>query len=173
MPKILENVRERVMEEAKRQVVENGYASMTIRSVAKACGLGVGTVYNYFPSKDMLIASFMLENWQQMLAEIRKEAEGTPEEVLRKAYTELKRFADTYRMLFTDSTALKVFAAASGEWHSQLIAQFASVLQPVCEKSGRTEEAFFSEFVAESLLTWTLAGTSFEELYGVLRFLFE
>ena len=33
----------------------------TVRSVAAGCGVAVGTVYNYFSSKDMLIAAFMLE----------------------------------------------------------------------------------------------------------------
>ena len=35
----------------------------TASSVANGCGIGVGTVYNYFSSKDMLIASFMAEDW--------------------------------------------------------------------------------------------------------------
>lgn len=56
MPKILENIRELLLQEAKRQVFENGYSSLTIRSVAGACGIGVGTVYNYFESKDALVA---------------------------------------------------------------------------------------------------------------------
>ena len=56
MPKIIENVREQLLAEAKKQVFEHGYADTTIRSVARACGLGVGTVYNYFSSKEMLIA---------------------------------------------------------------------------------------------------------------------
>ena len=51
MPKIIENIREKLLEEARRQVMEEGYEAMTIRSVAGACGVGVGTVYNYFSSK--------------------------------------------------------------------------------------------------------------------------
>ncbi len=72
MPKIIENIRERLLVEARRQVMQNGYGSMTIRSVAKECGVGVGTVYNYFSSKDMLVAGFMLEDWQQCLTRIGK-----------------------------------------------------------------------------------------------------
>ena len=48
MPKIIEGVRARLLNEAKRQIATLGYARTTIRSVATACGLGVGTVYNYF-----------------------------------------------------------------------------------------------------------------------------
>ena len=59
MPKIIENIREKLLEEAKRQVMEQGYSAMTIRSVASACGVGVGTVYNYFSSKDIDIDFLM------------------------------------------------------------------------------------------------------------------
>ena len=72
MPKIIENLREKLLEEAKCQVMEQGYAAMTIRSVASACGVGVGTVYNYFSSKDMLVASFLLEDWLECLAGIER-----------------------------------------------------------------------------------------------------
>ena len=50
MPKIIENLKDRLIAEAEKQIAESGYGAVTIRSVAKACGVGVGTVYNYFPS---------------------------------------------------------------------------------------------------------------------------
>ena len=87
MPKIIENIREKLLSEAKRQVMENGYSAMTIRSVAAACGVGTGTVYNYFPSKDMLVASFILEDWMLCMNDISKgmseaEIEAERQEVL-------------------------------------------------------------------------------------------
>ena len=59
MPKIIENLENRLISEAKKQIAEAGYNAVTIRSVAKACGVGVGTVYNYFESKEALLAAFM------------------------------------------------------------------------------------------------------------------
>ena len=41
MPKIIENLESRLLAEAERQIREDGYSAMTIRSVAKACGVGV------------------------------------------------------------------------------------------------------------------------------------
>ena len=46
MPKIIENLPERLAEEARGQIEESGYAAMTIRSVAKGCGVGVGICRN-------------------------------------------------------------------------------------------------------------------------------
>ena len=86
MPKIITNVREQLLTEAKRQIVETGYASTTIRSVASACNLGVGTVYNYFKSKDMLIASFMVDDWQECLAKMKQEDTENAEQFFHKIF---------------------------------------------------------------------------------------
>ena len=75
MPKIIENVRELLLDTAKKQIEERGYANTTIRSVAGECGLAVGTVYNYFKSKDMLIATFLLEDWKERIAKVTRENE--------------------------------------------------------------------------------------------------
>ena len=69
-PKIIENLESRLIQEAKRQIAESGYGATTIRSVAKGCGVGVGTVYNYFPSKEALVATFMLADWKESMAYI-------------------------------------------------------------------------------------------------------
>ena len=71
MPKIIENLQSKLIEEAKKQIEEAGYGAMTIRSVAKACGVGVGTVYNYFSSKEELVATHLLEDWNRCIAAIR------------------------------------------------------------------------------------------------------
>ena len=44
MPKIIENLESKLIEEAQRQVARSGYGALTIRSVAKACGVGVGEI---------------------------------------------------------------------------------------------------------------------------------
>lgn len=37
MPKIIENLKERLMEEAKAQLAQDGCSAMTIRSVVRSC----------------------------------------------------------------------------------------------------------------------------------------
>ena len=71
MPKVLDNPRQKLLQEARCQVEEKGYSAMTIRSVAKACHVSVGTVYNYFPSKEALVATHLLEDWTRCVDAIR------------------------------------------------------------------------------------------------------
>ena len=53
MPKIIENLLENLLAETRRELLDSGYESINIRTIAKNCHTAVGTVYNYFPSKDI------------------------------------------------------------------------------------------------------------------------
>ena len=168
MPKIIENVREQLLAEAKRQISENGYANTTIRSVASKCRLGVGTVYNYFKSKDMLIASFMLDDWQECLSKMKQQSITDAERFFRFIYTALLEFAEKHTALFRDSDAAKVFAVAFTERHKLLRDQLAEIILPICNGSNKE---FLAEFISESFLTWTMASKPFEQIYSVIELL--
>ena len=119
MPKIIENLPERLAEEARRQIEESGFAAMTIRSVAKSCGVGVGTVYNYYPSKEALVATFMLSDWKACIADIQNCADTAEnaEAVLRAVSEKLQLFMKQYDPIFRDEAAsgsykLRVYYAA-------------------------------------------------------------
>ena len=168
MPKIIENLEAKLMEEARKQIRECGYAATTIRSVAKACGVGVGTVYNYFPSKEALIANFLLGDWRNCMATI--EAVGTyseePRPVVRCICDQLQIFAGKHEAIFRDEDAAVGFNGSFSRYHSLLRSQLAQPLRRFCQTD------FQAEFVAEALLTWTSAGKSFDEIYGMIEKLF-
>ena len=168
MPKRIENVRGQLLDEARRQIAERGYANTTVRSVAQACGVAVGTVYNYFPSKEMLIASFMAEDWQACLAQIRAAGTEDPETCLRGIFGALCDFTEQYRTLFADADAEKTFAAVFRTRHRQLREQLAGLIAPVCPPIPGTEEDFPARFIAEALLAWAAAGAPFSALWPIL-----
>jgi len=174
MPKIIENIREKLLAEAKRQVSESGYSSMTIRSVATACGVGTGTVYNYFPSKDMLVASFMLEDWMEC---IQKITEGTAQaesvkDALYCMYQELLKYKEKYTNLFLDENAEASYSASSMQRHHLLREQLADPLKIWTAKQTEVDASFLAEFVAENMLTLTMAGKDFESIASILLQLF-
>ena len=67
MAKIIENLHSTILTVGKRILLEDGYEQMTLRRVAGECGIAAGTIYNYFPSKDILVATIMLEDWKVIL----------------------------------------------------------------------------------------------------------
>ena len=175
LPKILNGIEQNILEEARRQVLEQGYSRMTIRSVARACGIAVGTIYNYYSSKEVLTASFMLSDWFALLQSMGGAcaAAAGPGEAFRCVYDGLQAFADRYkRALFTDRAAEKSYAAALNSRHGQLRAQVAELLAPVCAGAAVPSPAL-PEFIADALLTWALEEKPFDELSAILLQLFK
>lgn len=167
MPKIIENVREQLLAEANRQIIEQGYARTTVRSVASACGLGVGTVYNYFKSKDELIASFVAEDWYLAFSNIRSNTSESTEDKLRCIYDELRAFAKKHEVLFSDPEAKKVFYSVFSQWHTVLCEQLSEIISPILTEEDRTTP-LISTFVAQALIRMTVEGEKFENIYKIL-----
>ena len=166
MPKIIENLRDQLLKEARRQIAERGYTGTTIRSVAGACGVGVGTVYNYFSSKEMLIAAFMMEDWQKQLDAMAALPKDQPEALLRGVYEALCAYAAGHQDLFSDEGAAKAISLGFAPRHRMLREQLTGFILPICKGDNA---AFTAAFIAESLISWTMEGTSFDTLYPVIH----
>lgn len=58
--------REAILAESRRIVMEKGMGSISMRSVAAACHVAVGSIYNYFPSKADLISATVEDVWRDI-----------------------------------------------------------------------------------------------------------
>ena len=169
MPKIIQNAREQLLATAQKQIAERGYAATTIRSVARECGLAVGTVYNYFKSKDLLIASFMAADWQNCIQKIAACPTEDTEPFFFCVYQEISGFAARPHALFYDPAATKTFSSVFQERHRQLCGQLAALFLPLCQHANAEERDFLSRLIAESVLAFTLEGTPFPWLYAAMK----
>ena len=162
MPKIIENLPQRLLEEARNQLTQMGYATLNIRTVAKNCGVGVGTVYNYYPSKDTLVAEVLLLDWRECLTRIRAAAtaDRAVEPVMQAVYQELTAFYKQYENLFHTAQAGGV--TPQKHYHIILRSQISEVLQPCCP------DTFTADFLAEALLVWTVEGVPYPRLRDLL-----
>jgi AcrR family transcriptional regulator len=70
LSRIIENPRELILSEAKKMLYNEGYSRVSIRRIAKECGIAVGTIYNYFPTKKDLIIEMMTSYWEEFFYDI-------------------------------------------------------------------------------------------------------
>ncbi len=56
-----EDTRKRILGAARRLFAERGFASTATRDLAAAAGIAVGTLFNYFPNKEALAMSLVVE----------------------------------------------------------------------------------------------------------------
>jgi AcrR family transcriptional regulator len=61
------------------EVDESGYAGLTVRNVAKRAGVAPATAYNYFSSKDHLLAELLWRRMQQLPPVVGSDAGSTVE----------------------------------------------------------------------------------------------
>ena len=168
MPKIIENLKVKLIEEAGRQIEQIGYDAMTMRSVAKGCGIGVGTVYNYFSCKETLVAAYLLRDWDNCIADFEAVSADaqSPRPVALRIYQHLTAFAQRHMAIFRDEVAAASFTGSFTRYHALLRSQLAKALRKFCESD------FAAEFQAEALLSWTIARKTFDEIYGMMEKLF-
>lgn len=70
--------KEAILETSKILIQEQGWPAVNIRSVAAACGVSVGSIYNYFNSKSDLAASVIESIWREIFQ--MTEQDGAPVE---------------------------------------------------------------------------------------------
>ncbi len=59
--------REKILEAAMEIAVREGVDHVSIRKLAKGCGIGLGSMYNYYPDKDALIRAVSETFWNHIL----------------------------------------------------------------------------------------------------------
>lgn len=65
---------EEILKTSRELIREQGWSALSVRSVAAACGVSVGCIYNYFDSKAALVGATVESIWR----EIFHRADGGP-----------------------------------------------------------------------------------------------
>lgn len=66
--------KENILQISRKLIQQNGWAGVNIRSVAAACGVSVGCIYNYFESKTDLLSATVESIWSDIFHHPEDEA---------------------------------------------------------------------------------------------------
>lgn len=102
VPKIIENIRETILAKGKEMLLEESYNNFNIRKLAKNCQIGLGTLYNYFDNKEVLVYHIFLSDWENTmkLADELKEEKLPIRKKLHMIYISLETFVSQYLRVF-------------------------------------------------------------------------
>ena len=67
MPKIIPGLQEKILQTARTILLEEEDSAFSMRSIAERCGIACGTIYNYFPGKDSMLAAILMHDWMDIL----------------------------------------------------------------------------------------------------------
>lgn len=59
--------REAILGVGKEIVIQSGLQALNIRDIADKCGISVGSIYNYFPSKSDLVVATIESVWREIM----------------------------------------------------------------------------------------------------------
>lgn len=154
MPKVIANLSEQILFEARELLLSGGWESLTIRSVAARCHVAVGTVYHYYPAKDALMAAVMLEDWQSTLTRMEEAsaAADSAADGLRAVFAQLCAFEQQYQAIWQQYALRNNPLPSRQMYHKQLIAQMAGVLRALLTSHHVADDPVLPTFLAETLL---------------------
>src|ERR1700720_4657236 len=104
----------RIIAAARRLFDRKGYANTAVEEIADRAGVAVGTLYNYFPSKDELLLTILRRETDALI--------GAGERVLQNPPKELGDAVSAIASLFIDS----ITSDERGLWREVLAAAMSS-----------------------------------------------
>ncbi len=175
MPKIIENLNENILATAKIQLFEKGYNDMTMRSVASDCHIAVGTLYNYFESKDLLIAQIMLNDWKEIMRDVKAQCRYVDNifDGFKIVYDGVSDFSDRYDSVWTQYGKSLSIKKEMPVQFDLLITELSGILDEILIRCHDEKDRYISVFLSEILIS-AAAKKDFEydNLAGVLKRMF-
>ncbi|AYE35723.1 TetR/AcrR family transcriptional regulator [Clostridium septicum] len=72
MPKVIENIEEKIFDAAIKLFGERGYENVDMKAIAKESNIAVGTLYNYYSNKKDLYIRVLETSWEGTFNKIKK-----------------------------------------------------------------------------------------------------
>ena len=142
-----------------------------IDRVAKELGIAVGTLYNYFSSKEYLAACVMLEDWQARIHAFEAEPDtDDASEVIRRLFETATDFTSRYRRSWVQYEEHDRSESMRDQYHKVLVRQLGSYISAAAP--GREE--WLTTFLAEMVLRFGSDGhTRYEDIEKAVNVLLE
>lgn len=145
--------REEILRTSRELIWRQGWSAVNIRSVAAACGVSVGSIYNYFDSKTALVGAVVESVWREIFQ--RPENEAVFQDTLACVAWMYERLEYGYRNYpgFFTLHALGFLGEDKSDGRQKMQQTWQHILDELCavlKRDGRIRPGAFTEtFTAE------------------------
>ena len=157
-----DNIREQIVQAAKKRFLLFGYAKTTMAEVATDCCMSPGNLYRFYPGKLDIAEAIATEDYTRHLDHMRKLAvtpgKSAPQRLHDLLFEELRR---TYHKLEKDPRAYEmalVISRERPEYANWMLAEERKILVELMEEAERRNEFVpeDKEFTAEMIQAATM-----------------
>ena len=170
--------RELILEAALKQFAEVGYNKATMQSIAKRAGVGKGTTYEYFPSKEALFMEVISSRLNEILNMFKAQIQspGPVREKIERLYAKYAELYDTEtdlkKILSNDLGHIpKQYHDYFKKKHIELIEAIATVIHKGIEDGeiGRVDSNLAATVITASMSTLAVyAETSSDDVSATI-----
>jgi len=150
MPKIIDNIEEKISHTAFELFAEKGYKSVSMKIIAREVGISVGTLYNYFLNKQGLFVSVFEKNIAQTYFLLNRiiEKKGSTLEFVTTLYDEVERIQEFSSIIMGNKVDNEIF----NEIRNHLLNKMKSLIYKVEEKENLKFSKIDEERIVHVLL---------------------
>ncbi len=172
MPKAIDDLHNSILREARPILISHGYEQLTIRNIARICGVAVGTVYRYFDSKDELVSEVLRNDWEPIVARMRRTAESveTPIEGLRYISECIRDFIAIYSNAWAEYRTIYRYSPALNKAHEYFIREVTKIIHPMMQRFDKDYNRVLSDFLSRTVMAVSAESSSkFDELLPIFE----
>ena len=138
MPKIIKNPEDRILQAARKRLLDKELSSFSLREVAADCGIAVGTIYNYFKDKESLMAAVMVQDWKDALNTTREDLKQTEslQEGLLQICHGIRNYFLLYRKVWSSNPAGGELSMRCRMHQELLLSQITEMIKGLYERFG-------------------------------------
>ena len=169
VPKILDQPKEKMTEAAREILLNEGYKALTIRRIASVCNTGVGTVYNYYSSKDTITAAVMLKDWKAITDELARSLdrlEGI--DGIEAIFNAVRNFSLIYSKVWAEyKDKGRLFEMP---YHGMIVKEIMTYADRFIDQRLKAEDPFLERFVSETVLRFAAdLKTDFSDIKQIIN----
>lgn len=159
--------REQILSSALEMARESGLTALDMRGLAARCGVAVGSLYNYFPSKSALMAAVVGEIWRGILPPAPDQPRGDFIGALERLYEGALRGSDEYPALFTAHA--RMFTGSGRDTGRQAMNDMIGEIRRVLERELSADERVRADAFGDDLTREQFVAFVMDSLTAMLR----